>query len=314
LSSPPPTLDEQLIRASEAMVRYALASGLTVPEPLVDFVHRAASADGPPDVRQLTRAHNELVRIVAPATPRTILVVSEGRRSALSMLGPVRLVRQMLVVVIVLLAAFLLLASSQDVNETGGDFFHSAGVPVLVNGLFYLAAGGLGAAFSALFTAHRYIKDGVYDPKYESTYWLRFILGLMAGLLLPALVPVAGEGESGAVTRPLLALLGGFSASVLYRVLERLVSTIETLVRTDPRQLRSADQKVAAAQSSEQLAVERLALVGDLRQLQDQARAGGDRELAARIEQLVAGLLPARLENGTAPTGTPSARAGPGSE
>jgi hypothetical protein len=309
-SRPPPRLDEQLLRASEAMLRYALASGLTVPEPVADVVHQALSGDGPPDVRQLTRAHNELVRIVAPATPRTILVIAEGRQSALSMLGPVRLVRQMLVVVIVLLIAFLLLASSQDVNETSGDFFNSAGVPVLVNGLFYLVAGGLGAAFSALFTAQRYIKEGVYDPKYESTYWLRFILGLMAGLLLPALLPVAGEGEAGAVTRPILALLGGFSASVLYRILERLVSTVETLVRTDPRQLRSAEQKVAAAQSSEQTAVERLALVSDLRQLQDQARAGGDGQLADRIEQLVAGLLPTRLENGTPPGG----RAGPASE
>jgi hypothetical protein len=272
------------------MVRYALASGLTVPGPVADIVHRAASGGEAPDVGQLTRAHNELVRIVAPATPRTILVISEGRRSALSMLGPVRLVRQMLVVVIVLLIAFLLLASSQDVNETSGDFFHSSGVPVLVNGLFYLVAGGLGAAFSALFTAQRYIKDGVYDPKYESTYWLRFILGLMAGLLLPALVPLAGDGE--AVTRPLLALLGGFSASVLYRVLERLVTTVETLVRTDPRQLRAVEQEVMAARTSEQTAVERFALVGDLRRLQDQARAGGDPQLADRIEELVAGLLP----------------------
>ena len=101
------------------------------------------------------------------------------------------------------------------------------------------------------------------------------------------------------MTRPLLALLGGFSASVLYRVLERLVTTVETLVRTDPRQLRSVEQKVVAAQSSEQTAIERLALVGDLRQLQDQARAGGDGQLADRIEQLVAGLLPSQLDNGT---------------
>jgi hypothetical protein len=56
------------------------------------------------------------------ATPRTILVIAEGRQSALSMLGPVRLVRQMLVVVTVLMVLFLLLASSQEVNETSGDF------------------------------------------------------------------------------------------------------------------------------------------------------------------------------------------------
>jgi len=311
---PAQTLDEQLLRASEAMVRYALASGLTVPDTVTDAVHQAAVAGATSDVRRLTRAHNELVRIVAPATPRTILVISEGRQSALSMLGPVRLVRQMLVVVIVLLVLFLLLASSQDVNESGGDFFHSAGVPVLVNGLFYLVAGGLGAAFSALFTAQRYIKDGIYDPKYESTYWLRFILGLMAGLLLPTLVPLASEGESGAVTRPLLALLGGFSASVLYRVLERLVTTVETLVRSDPRQLRSVEQEVTAARTSEQTAIERLALVGDLRRLEDQARVGGNPQLADRIEELVAGLLPARLGNGTAPSGTASSRGGADSE
>ncbi len=303
MTPPIPTVDEQLLRASEAMVRYALASGLVVPEPVAHTIHRAGLPDAPPvDVRQLTRAHNELVRLVAPATPRTILVIAEGRRSALSMLGPVRLVRQMLVVVIVLLVLFLLLASSQEVNETSGDFFHDAGEPVLINGLFYLVAGGLGAAFSALFTAQRYIKDGIYDPKYESTYWLRFILGLMAGLLLPALVPLGVEGESGgAVTRPVLALLGGFSAAVLYRVLERLVSTVETLVRTDPRQVQSAQQEVAAARSAEATATERVALVSELRRLQDQARAGGAGRVADGIEELVDDLLPARLGNGRPP-------------
>ena len=295
----PPTLDDQLLRASEAMIRYALASGITVPEAIADTIHRAGAPDTPPvDVRQLTRAHNELVRLVAPATPRTILVIAEGRRSALSMLGPVRLVRHMLVVVIGLLVLFLLLASSQDVNETSGDFFHEAGVPVLVNGLFFLVAGGLGAAFSALFTAQRYIKEGIYDPKYESTYWLRFILGLMAGLLLPALVPLGADGEAASVTRPVLALVGGFSAAVLYRILERLVSTIESLFRSDPRQMRSAQQEVTAARSAEQTAVERLTLVSDLRRLQDQARADGDARVADGIEELVDGLLPARLGNG----------------
>jgi hypothetical protein len=293
-----PKLDEQLLRACEAMVRYALASGINVPEAVADTIHRAGVAQV--DVRRLTRAHNELVRLVAPATPRTILVIAEGRRSALSMLGPVRLVRQMLVVVILLLALFLLLASSQDVNETSGDFFHEAGVPVLVNGLFYLVAGGLGAAFSALFTAQRYIKEGIYDPKYESTYWLRFILGLMAGVLLPALVPLGADGGAGSVTRPLLALLGGFSAAVLYRILERLVTTVETLVRSDPRQMRSAQQEVAAARSAEQTATERLALVSDLRRLQDQARADGDARVADGLEELVDDLMPAKPANGTA--------------
>lgn len=225
-------LGDHIVQACEAMVRYALASGKPVPEPVVTTVQEAieASGDGAPprDLDRLVRAHTELVHIVAPATPRTILLLSRERESRLAMLGPVRLVRHMLIVVIVLLVAFVLLATSPDVNHGSGDIFTSSGLPLLLNELFLLTAGGLGAAFSSLFTASRYIKAGTYDPKHESTYWLRLILGLMAGLLLPALIPM---GDAGELSKPLLALLGGFSASVLYRILERLVQTVESLVR-----------------------------------------------------------------------------------
>jgi hypothetical protein len=238
-------LDVQIVDACEAMVRYALASGKAVPESVVvavqDAIQASSDGGGPArDLDRLVRAHAELVHIVAPATPRTILLLSRERESRLAMLGPVRLVRHMLIVVIVLLAAFVLLATSPEVNHGSGDIFTSSGMPLLLNELFLLTAGGLGAAFSSLFTASRYIKAGTYDPKHESTYWLRLILGLMAGLLLPALIPM---GDAGELSKPLLALLGGFSASVLYRILERLVQTVESLVRGETH-----------AQQAEQLA------------------------------------------------------------
>src|ERR671933_1475636 len=90
-----PSVQEQVLKASEAMVRYALASGLRVPEKAVQAVSRARlSWDDPQSTEDLDpallRAHDELVRLVAPATPRTILLISEGRRTRLSMLGPVR--------------------------------------------------------------------------------------------------------------------------------------------------------------------------------------------------------------------------------
>src|SRR5829696_5138951 len=185
---------EQMASASAAMLRYALASGTIVSDSIVEIVDRAdrwrarkrqdRGEMTPGETRQLVRAHGELVRIVAPATPRTILLISEGRRTRLSMLGPVRLVQHMLIAVLILLAIFIALSLTTYVGRGGGDFEDSSGLPLLANELFFLAAGGLGAAFSALFTAYRYISEGTYDPKYESSYWLRFILGLMAGLLL----------------------------------------------------------------------------------------------------------------------------------
>jgi len=291
------------MRASEAMLRYALASGIVVPEAVVEILERTAARrraqpageiDAPmSELRQLVRAHGELVRLVAPATPRTILLLSESRRSRLAMLGPVRLIRQMLVAVLVLLAAFVALSTTTYVNDAGGDILHSSGIGLLVNELFFLAAGGLGAAFSALFTAYRYIADGTYDPKFESSYWLRFILGLMAGLLLPALIPLGDGAESAALTRPLLALLGGFSAAVLYRILERLVGAVESLVRADSRELRVAHRDADYARASDQARLERLGLVGDLRRLEQQARSGDAPErLADELGRVVGTLLP----------------------
>lgn len=278
----PPPLEKQVLLAAEAMVRYGLASGLRLPGWVVDTVRRAdttyryAPDEELPDFDALLRAHAELVRIVAPATPRTILLVAEGRRSPLSMLGPVRLVRQMLIAVVVLLVSFVLLAMSPSVNARSGDPLTSSGWSLLINELFFIALGGLGAAFSALFTAYRYISDGTYDPKYESTYWLRFILGLMAGLLLPALIPIGGHANDSTLTKPLLALLGGFSAAMLYRVLERLVNTVESFVRADSRELRTAERQAVTARAVADASRERLALVAELRRLQDRARAAGD--------------------------------------
>jgi len=294
-----PPLEKQVLIAAEAMVRYALASGLRVPGPIVDTVRRADSKyrykpdEELPEFDALLRAHAELVRIVAPATPRTILLVAEGRQSPLSMLGPVRLVRQMLIAVVILLVAFVVLAMSPDVNTRSGDPLTSSGVELLLNELFFITLGGLGAAFSALFTAYRYISDGTYDPKYESTYWLRFILGLMAGLLLPALIPIGGDADDNALTKPLLALLGGFSAAMLYRLLERLVNTVESLVRGDSRELRAVEREAATARAAADTTRERLALVAEVRRLQERVRTAenGGAQVSEALDQLVQTLL-----------------------
>jgi hypothetical protein len=194
---------------------------------------------------------------------------------------------------VILLVAFVLLAMSPDVNTRSGDPLTSSGVELLLNELFFITLGGLGAAFSALFTAYRYISDGTYDPKYESTYWLRFILGLMAGLLLPALIPIGGGADDNALTKPLLALLGGFSAAMLYRLLERLVNTVESLVRGDSRELRAVEREAATARAVAEASRERLALVAEIRRLQDRVRTADDggAQVSQALDQLVQALL-----------------------
>ena len=327
--SSPPTAGASSIRLQladecEAMARHALGSGMPVPPWVLDVIERsrigpdAADRDtdrGPhsadpyesgewdvasliaaPSARldELARAHVALARLIQPATPRGILLLNRGRQHGrFRSLGPVRLIRQMLLVVILMLAGFVLLAISPDINQSSGDIFKDSGTPLLLNELFYITAGGLGAAFYALFTAYQYIAAGTYDTTYETSYWIRFILGLIAGVVLPSLIPINTSSSSGNVTRPLLALLGGFSASVVYRILERLVQTIEALAEGDEKPAEQARHEALAARAAAQIGEDRLALVGELVRLRDELGAGQSTQQArATVETLLSGFLP----------------------
>jgi hypothetical protein len=95
---------------------------------------------------------------------------------------------------------------------------------------FRLTAAAVGACFANLFRAYRYVSAGTYDPKLDMSYWMRLILGLIAGYILAELISLDFDTMLG---RPLLAILGGFSASAVFKFLERLVQSVETIVSAD---------------------------------------------------------------------------------
>ncbi|HEX2064411.1 MAG TPA: hypothetical protein VHE80_08315 [Acidimicrobiales bacterium] len=297
------------------MASYALASGLRVPTSVLQTLEALGAAepagqgpasagpssggegDGSPSsesLRRLVLAHDQLAQIVAPATPRTLLLLhSEAEHASFwSFLGPVRLIRQMVVLGIISLLVFIFTALSPEVNTTSGDIFRSSGMSLLINEVFLLSAAGVGAAFAALFSANRYISNGTYDPKYESSYWIRFILGLIAGMVLAVLVPIDASSKS--FTRPLLALLGGFSASVVYRILQRLVDTLESLVQGDTRDLAAARENILRAQVEEQRMQERLRMSSSLLELREKVvgEAGVSDATKAKLAAMITDLAP----------------------
>lgn len=312
---------DQLFRETQAMTTYALSSGLRVPGSVLETVAYAEDAFKEPSIvnsgetapnmgpsskaeviKRLATAHDRMVNIVAPATPRTLLLLSRERQTArFAFLGPVRLVRQMTLVAALLLAAFILTALSPDVNAGSGDIFQSSGLTLLVNELFLLSAAGIGAAFTALFRANRYIANGTYDPKYESSYWVRFILGLIAGIVLPTLIPITG-GDS--LSRPLLALVGGFSASVVYRILSRLVETVESLFQGDAQKLIAAREMAIKVRTTESRMQDQLRLAAALVKLRGDVDGASDPEqIKASVTRILDELIPFEA---TLPDGTPA--------
>ncbi len=312
-----------------AMARYALAAGKAIP-PQVAQAAEAAGADygqarggltaqeataegerkdersepdGEPngsssklemaDIKALAAVHDTLARIVAPATPQAIMLIAahKGERGLLSFLGPVPLVRRMMFAAIACLALFIWMASFEDVT---GDIavVTGHGMPLLRNIAFLLAAAGLGACFAAMFQANRFVVEANYDPKFEPSYWIRFTLGLMAGIILAELVGdalVAGQGvDPEKLTRPVLALLGGFSAALVYRVLNRLVAAVDSIFRGETREIVAAQEQTAKARLAEQGAQDRMETIARLVALQQQLTAGASSD---ELKRHLSGIL-----------------------
>ncbi len=320
-----------LLEESEAMAKYALTSGLAVPAEVVEKLEHIAArmrmtgsvsdslasetnGSTPGDItdldgenryiRQLAMIHDRFARLVAPATPRTIhlLAVESAKTDFWHFLGPVPLVRRMMWAAIIFLVAIVGFSLSDKVNwqNIEAGWLELSGSASLYNLLFLLSAAGIGASFQALFEANRYVVAGIFDPKYESSYWIRFVLGLIAGLILAELVPLGPDktlvGEPRGLGKPTLAMLGGFSSVVVYQITNRLVTTVESLVRGERKDIVTSQEQAAKARANEELDQNRLKLAGSLISLQQQLSKGATPEqLNEKLGQLLKEFTPSEV-------------------
>jgi hypothetical protein len=281
------SLQEQLIKECKAMAKYAFAEGLQVPTEIaisldsisvdqpIQSEYLTPSGDAGIDksstktksqngsksnIKQLSQIHNQLTQLIAPAKPRTILLLDSHK-------GSVPLVKSMLIVAVVSLISIIGISLHGDINvdNAAQSWLQMEGFVLLVNLLFLLFASALGASFASLFEVNRYIVKGTFDPKYQSSYWIRFVLGLIAGIMLAELIPdFSGESSLQGIGKPALAMLGGFSASLVYRILKRLITAVEALVRGDAQQLIENQERAAKNEAAQEITQNRLTLATEL--------------------------------------------------
>lgn len=288
------TLAVQLRDECEAMARYALHHGLPVAPELIAQLSALIGKPGPDilvaaqqpardSAYALAAIHRKLATAIAPATPQavTLLDAQHRERRVFAWLGPVPLIRLLTVAALGFLAAVIVIGLSPDVSSENIDrgFLQSNGTRLLWNVLFLLFCAGLGASFATLFQAHRYIAASTYDPKYDASYGARLILGLIAGLILVEMLPARlfDQGSMHSFGKPALAMLGGFSATAVHRLLQRLVDTLETLVRGDRADDADAalqTQRSRAAHERTQWQSELAANLLDLQQSLDTSTSG----------------------------------------
>jgi hypothetical protein len=274
-------LREQLVKESSAMAKHAFTSGLVVPGGITQVLERYAAeildkTKELSELKPLITVHERLARIVEPAKPRTILLMEEEslKPGLFKFLGAVPFIRRMMIAAIVSLVLFIAISLSSHINNEPDtwNLFMSEGWPLLLKEMFLLCAAGLGASFTALFRANRYIVEGTFDPKYESSYWIRFILGIISGMLLATLIPIE-ESMKADFGKPLLAMLGGFSADLVYRIISRLIETLESLFRGDTKTLVNAKSEQAKVKLAEEESKNRFKAASNLMKIQQEINA-----------------------------------------
>jgi hypothetical protein len=295
------------------MAEYALAKGKTVPafaikniEAMEDYSstekgeNDLLSVRKDVDIAALLDTHELLVRLIEPATPQTVLILDREQEndSPLKFLGEISLIRQLMVAAILSLFIFVSLMATPyiDSMKLAEDVLSAEGTDQLARLLFYISAAGLGASFAALYEANSYISKGTYDSSYQSSYWIRFSLGIIAGLLLAILISEKAVEGGNILTpgtiRPLLAILGGFSADLLYTFLNRMEETFKSLFESSTQNILDAKSVEANAKLTTLEVESRMKLAQNLMQVQQQIGATSDpEEVKQQVSELLQNLM-----------------------
>ena len=121
---------------------------------------------------------------------------------------------------------------------------------------------------------------------------------MISGIILVELVPFETQKQGiGALAKPTIALLGGFSSEVVYRFLRRLTETLESFVRGDIQEAITTREQAAKTLYDKHLAQERLKTANALVRLQQKVNSGiSPEEIGKEIEKNIKNLIPTEFE------------------
>ena len=188
-----------------------------------------------PVMEDLLIAHSDLKGLVAPAAPHALLTSDEQIQSPgfLRFLGPNAVVRHLTLANVFFLVLFFGVSMSPEItlSTLNLSLYEQTGYPLFIRLVFLVAAAGLGASFGALFDVWDGIRTYTFDPSGGSLHWMKICLGIVAGLALTEIFQasaITADGER-STSDALMALVGGFSANLLYIALSRTTNAVKNI-------------------------------------------------------------------------------------
>ncbi|AWF80543.1 hypothetical protein BTJ40_06820 [Microbulbifer sp. A4B17] len=215
------------------MINLCLSSGILIPpdviESWVQFIDGQKCIDESnsnifkknyekDSVRKLMKIHNTLVKIIYPRTPRAAILMYESTKNPyqINTLLSVNIFRNMMLVVVVSLFLFICFGISPQIDleaRTKYIFLELSGADLLVILLFLLSAASLGSSFACVLAISHYMEKGIFDPIYNSSYWIRYLFGIIFAIFVCTLfvhsIPL-GSQVIHDIGRPATAMVAGF--------------------------------------------------------------------------------------------------------
>ena len=291
----------ELFTQIHVMTSYAIGQGMAVPPDIVrDIAGLSACVDLQPSgsgsdgsdrpgsgsedraisgdvVKALPLAfavHGKLATLVKPATPES-LEVSRPRRG----LERFRSLGVQGSLCIVTIVAVLLFLGGTWVSARSPRDVALAQVP-------YLGAALLGASFGGLYTAYKYLSARTFDPLYNSTYFVRLLLGTVSGLILADFGGYFIDPDNTLlkiVAPTALALVGGYSADAVNLILRRVADTFLAAVRGSGDDVLKAKRAQLQAENQAAEAIRRQQTAGELREILGMSKDPEAREAIQRL-------------------------------
>ncbi|MBT8383970.1 MAG: hypothetical protein KJO59_16660, partial [Ignavibacteria bacterium] len=227
----------------------------------------------------LSRIYNRLAEIVAPATPLSIKFTKPSVGFFKKGKKTIPIIRTMWLLSLFFLIA--LIVSRLDVLPT------DIAVPV---SLFF--ASGLGAFFFSLYTANKYVVSRTFDPKYVTFYYNRIIIGILSGYILANIIDVKAllnisENVFTQFSPYVIAILGGFSADAVIKVLNRIVAMLVTMVEGNAKELVKAKEDELRTKFSADLLHLKLNYSKELLPIITEHEGTADEETVQKLKELM---------------------------
>lgn len=292
------------------MVSYAKEEGEAIPTSICERVANLCYPEKAQDqiapvsetammrsrLAEALQVHGALLQLIAPVTPLTIRAsANKGNFWGSNLAVNVLLVMSIISLVVFLVTAIIkeswadspqsavMGVNAVTTNSATGSTNSSPAVPAptppkgsrlppgWIEIAMLLAAASLGAGFYGLYTAHKYIVNRTFDPKYTRIYIVRYVLGLTSGSILGYFgasllngFAAAHNADPKQLGPPVLALIGGYAAEAVSQILQRIADTLVTIVRGTNDDAIDAKKSELEVQNKQQDAQRKLELLKPL--------------------------------------------------